>query len=292
MYTNIMSILRCPHCGARFDLAEDQTENEEVVEGKIVCKKGHVFSIHEGILDFNSQEQESLNSWNEYYKEESYDDFDRELDAHDTQTQRKNKIDFLAGIVEETKKLGSGYLLDVASGRGLLLRELLKNMDASVSVISADLSFQVLKCDRIKLKEHYPNIKVNYIACDAASLPIENNSIDMVCTFAGFANMMNLMEDGIKDAARVLKPGAPLINSTVYMDENAEGAQRVIRFLKENDMAGAEKMFIRRELLAIHKKYFKTVREKIVYEGIAENVEVDLIPCTGEWFANAVIIAQ
>lgn len=292
MYTNIMSILRCPHCGTKFDLVESQTENEEVIEGKIVCKKGHIFSVHEGILDFNSQEQENLNSWNEYYQEENYDDFDRELDAHDTETQRKNKRDFLAGIVEEAKNLVSGYLLDVASGRGLLLRELLKNMDASVSVISADLSFQVLKYDRIKLKESCPNIRVNYIACDAASLPIENNSIDMVCTFVGFANMMDLMEDGIKEAARVLKPGAPLINSTVYMDENAEGAQHVIRFLKENDMAGAEKMFIRRELLTIHKKYFKTVHEKIVYEGIAENVEVDLIPCTGEWFANAVIIAQ
>ena len=292
MYTNIMSILRCPHCGTEFDLVDRKIESEEVVEGKIICKMGHVFTIHEGILDFNSQEQESLNSWNEYYKEENYDDFDRELDAHDTETQRKNKRDFLAGIVEETKKLDSGYLLDVASGRGLLLRELLKNMNASVNIISADLSFQVLKYDRIKLKESYPSIRVNYIACDATRLPIENNSIDMVCTFAGFANMMDLMEDGIKDAARVLKPGAPLINSTVYMNENAEGAQRVARFLKENDMAGAEKMFIRKELLAIHKKYFTTIHEKIVYEGIAENVEVDLIPCTGEWFANTVIVAQ
>ncbi len=292
MYTNIMPILRCPHCGAEFELVEGQTENEEVIEGKLVCKKGHSFSVHDGILDFNSREQEGLNSWNEYYKDESYDELDRELDARDTQTQRKNKSDFLAGIVEEAKKLDSGYLLDVASGRGLLLRELLKNMDASVRILAADLSFPVLKYDRIKFKKDFPNIRANYIACDATRLPIKNNSLDMVCTFAGFANMMDLMEDGIKDAARVLKPGAPLINSTVYMDENAPGAQRVIRFLKDNDMACAEKMFIRRELLAMHRKYFMTVREKIVYEGIAENVEVDLIPCAGEWFANAVIVAQ
>lgn len=292
MYTNIMSILRCPLCGTRFDLVESQTENEEVIEGKIVCKKGHVFSVHEGILDLNSQEQEGLNSWNEYYQEESYYDLDRELDAHDTQTQRKNKQAFLAGIVEEAKKLVNGYLLDVASGRGLLLRELLKNVDASVSIIATDLSFQVLKYDRIKLKESAPRVRVNYIACDATKLPLQNNSIDMVCTFVGFVNMMDLMEDGIKDAARVLKSGAPLINSAVYMDENAAGAQRAAEFLKDNGMAGAEKMFIRRELLAIHRKYFKIVHEKIVYEGIAENAEADLIPCEGEWFANAVIIAQ
>lgn len=292
MYTNIMSVLRCPHCGTRFELVESQIESEEIVEGKIICEKGHVFSVHEGILDFNSQEQESLNAWNEYYEEESYDDFDRGLDARDTETQRKNKKDFLAGIVEEARKLNDGYLLDVASGRGLLLRELLRNIDAPVSIISTDLSFQVLKYDRIKLKEINPRVKVNYIACDATRLPIETGSIDMVCTFAGFANMMNLMEDGIKDAARVLKTGAPLINSSVYMNENADGAQRVVSYFRENDMVGAEKMFIRKELLAIHKKYFKTIHEKIIYEGIAESIEVDLIPCTGEWFANVVLIAQ
>lgn len=292
MYTNIMSILRCPHCGTSFELVESQIENEEIVEGKIICVKGHVFSVHEGILDFNSQEQENLNAWSKYYEEENDDDFDRRLDAHDTETQRKNKNDFIAGIVEEARKLDEGYLLDVASGRGLLLRELLKNIDAPVNIISTDLSFQVLRHDRIKLKEINPCVKVNYIACDATRLPIETSSIDMVCTFVGFTNMMNLMEDGIKDAARVLKIGAPLINSTVYMNENADGAQRVVRFCKENDMVGAEKMFIRKELLAIHKKYFKTIHEKIICEGIAENVEGDLIPCTGEWFANVVLIAK
>lgn len=292
MYTNIISILRCPHCGTRFELVESQIENEEIVEGKIICEKGHVFSVHEGILDFNSQEQENLNAWSKYYEEENDDDFDRRLDAHETETQRKNKKDFLAGIVEEVRKLDGGYLLDVASGRGLLLRELLKNIDAPVNIISTDLSFQVLKYDRIKLKEINPRVKVNYIACDATRLPIETGSIDMVCTFVGFTNMMNLMEDGIKDAARVLKIGAPLINSTVYMNENADGAQRVIRFCKENDMVGAEKMFIREKLLEIHRKYFKTIREKIIYEGIADTVEGDLIPCTGEWFANVVLIAQ
>ena len=99
-------------------------------------------------------------------------------------------------------------------------------------------------------------------------------------------------EDGIKEAARVLKPGAPLVNSAVYMDETADGAQEVIRFLRENDMAGAERMFIRRELLSIHGRYFPTVQEKIICEGTAEGAEADLIPCAGEWFANAVLIAR
>lgn len=292
MYSNILSVLRCPHCGAKFEPEAIKTEGEEIVEGKITCENGHDFFIRDGVLDFNSQEQKDLNSWSEYYKEENYEELDRESDKQQTENQKKIRKDFLAGIVEETKKLKEGYLLDVASGRGLLLRELLKNTNPDVNVISADLSFLVLKYDRIKLKEINPQVKVSYIACDATRLPIASGSIDTVCTFVGFSNMMDLMEDGIGEAARVLKSGAPLINSAVYIDKNAQGAKKAAAYLAEIGMAGAEKIYIRDELLALHKKYFDTVHEKIIYEGIAEKAEGDLIPCEGEWFANAVIAAE
>ncbi len=29
MYTNILTVLRCPHCGARFQLTESKKEGEE-----------------------------------------------------------------------------------------------------------------------------------------------------------------------------------------------------------------------------------------------------------------------
>lgn len=66
MYTNILTVLCCPHCGARFQLTESKKEGEEIMEGKIVCKEGHVFYVHDGILDFQSQEQEIFNSWNKF----------------------------------------------------------------------------------------------------------------------------------------------------------------------------------------------------------------------------------
>lgn len=292
MYTNILTVLRCPHCGAEFQLMESKREDDEIIEGKIVCEKGHAFYIHDGILDFQSQEQEIFNSWSEFDKDERYAELDRKIDENKTENQRKIENDFINAIAREVKNLRTGFLLDVASGRGLLLRELLKNAGSDVDIISVDLSFHILKQDRLKFRESYPQARVSYIACDATRLPIQDNSIDMACTFLGFTNMANLMENGIQDAARVLKDNAPLINSSVYMDENADGAKRTAKCLAENHMEGAEKIYIRSELLAIHKKYFRTVREKIIYEGIAEAVDDDLIPCAGEWFANAVLIAE
>lgn len=292
MYTNILTVLRCPHCGAEFQLMESKREDDEIIEGKIVCEKGHAFYIHDGILDFQSQEQEIFNSWSEFDKDERYAELDRKIDENKTENQRKIESDFINAIAREVKNLRTGFLLDVASGRGLLLRELLKNAGSDVDIISVDLSFHILKQDRLKFRERYPHARVNYIACDATRLPIQDNSIGMACTFLGFTNMVNLMENGIQDAARVLKDNAPLINSSVYMDENADGAKRAAKYLAENHMEGAEKIYIRSELLAMHKKYFKTVREKIIYEGIAEAVDGDLFPCAGEWFANAVLIAE
>lgn len=65
----------------------------------------------------------------------------------------------------------------------------------------------------------------------------------------------------------------------IYMDENADGAKKVARYLTENHMKDAQKIYTRDELLTIHTKYFRTIHEKNIYEGIAESVEGDLIPC-------------
>ena len=89
MYANILPILCCPQCGAGFRLTESRMEQDEIVEGKIVCGNGHAFSIREGILDFQSQEQDSFNAWTEYIDEDGYDAFDQKLEAQKSDSQRK-----------------------------------------------------------------------------------------------------------------------------------------------------------------------------------------------------------
>ena len=198
----------------------------------------------------------------------------------------------MTGITEETCKLKQGFLLDVASGRGVLLRQLLKSCHTDVHIISADLSFDVLKYDKFKLKNIAPTVKVSYLACDCTQLPIKDDCLDGVCTFVGIVNMLHLAEKGIGEAARVLKPGASLINACIYMDSNTPGFKNVSKVLRENGSAEAEKILIKEELLDIHKKYFTSLEEKIMYDGIAENSPNDLIPCEGEWFADVVLIAK
>ena len=115
---------------------------------------------------------------------------------------------------------------------------------------------------------------------------------NMVCTFVGYLNMGNLMEKGIIEAARVLKPTCSLINSVMYMKEDSAGYKEVKKIFEENDMAPMAEYILRDRLFEIHQKYFKKVSDQITYEGIGEAFEGDLLPYAGEWFADAVITAE
>lgn len=284
-----MSILKCPCCGSTLNVYETETENGEIIEGMLCCQKGHQFKIFRGIADFGSIEQKDANSWSEYYKEMNYEDLDASIDNRKTDHQKEIENEFLDGIIEETSKLEKGFLIDVASGRGMLLRKLLQTTNEQVHIIATDLSFDVLMYDRIKLKSLNPNIKISYIACDATNLPFQDHSIDMVCTFVGYLNMINLMEQGIEEAARVLKENCKLINSVMYIDESSKEYQEVQEILKSNDMEVMAKHLLKEELFKLHYKYFSEVTDRIVYEGIGEKFEGDLLPYEGAWYANSII---
>lgn len=292
MYKKIVEILRCPCCGRNFELVTEKEENGEIIEGHLICAQKHTYRIFAGIIDFGSREQENSNNWSELYQEVSYSELDSAIDDRKSESQKKIEALFLNGITKKTSKLEKGFLLDVASGRGMLLRKLLETTNEQVHIISCDLSFQVLMYDRIKLTNENPKIKISYIACDATNLPFKNGSIDMVCTFAGFLNMGNLMEKGIIEAARVLKPTCSLINSVMYMREYTPGYQKVKQILEENGMAPMAQYLLRERLLEIHENIFKKVSDQVTYEGIGEALDGDLLPYDGEWFADAVITAE
>lgn len=292
MYRELVDLLKCPCCGADLRLTDVRKEAREVIEGTLICGTGHRFGIVEGVADFGSSEQTDANSWSEYYREMRYDELDAAIDSRKTDRQKQTERDFLNGITAETAKLEQGVLLDVASGRGMLLRRLLQTAKPSVHIVATDLSFEVLACDRIKLKSVNPDIRVSYVACDATALPFRDRSIDMVCSFAGFMNMMNLMENGIAEAARVLKPGRCLIDSVMYMEEASDGYREVREILSGNGMETVADHLLRDRLLDLYSRYFGAVSDRTVYEGIGEKAEGDLLPYEGAWYAQSVIRAE
>ncbi|WP_333888184.1 class I SAM-dependent methyltransferase [Clostridium sp.] len=240
MYKEILNLLKCPKCNGGLSLTVEKEEDSEIIEGKLSCKGGHDWTIRDGVINFGSVEQELANNWTDAY--EQYDEEEMEKKILEGNPQN------LILLSEKTKKFiidslndkENEFILDIATGRGALFKEVVKNLKNEAQIICTDLSFVVLKYDRLKAKKINPQIKVNYIACDAANLPFKDNTMDSAVSFFGIANMLNLSSVGIKETKRVLKAGQTLFDSYVIIKEDSYGFKKLKEFCKENNFVGAE----------------------------------------------------
>ena len=291
MYQEILPLLSCPCCKKAFTCFPAEKENEEIIEGYIECEEGHRYPIRKGVLHMGSEEQENINAWSDYYQDMSYEELDRSVEGQKTENQRNIQEKLLADISAKTAKLKKGFLLDIASGRGMLLSKLLETSGSDVHIISTDLSFTVLMYDRLKFAEKARNLKVSYIACDATNLPFKTDSLDMACSFSGFLNMGTLFEAGIAESSRVLKKDAPLVHVSTYLDPETPGFREVEEILDTMNVKEIARNVVQEDVLALHRKYFSVVSDEFGYEGIAEDGKDDLLPRPGSWFAEIIITA-
>jgi len=287
MYKEIMGILVCPVCKGKFSLEEREMEAEEVVEGSIVCEKAHRYAIHRGVVDFGSQEQDGLNEWSEFLKENNFEELDREVEQQKSVKEKEQQQKHIDSIVKEVAKLENGCIVDIASGRGMLLTQLAKVVKEEVNLIATDLSFDILMYDRMKIKKLNPNVRVNYIACDATAMPLEDGCADMTVSLCGIENMVGIVEAGIKEAARVTNNKGKLLNAYIVVKEDSEGFRVMKKLCEENGMVGAERACLHKEMQKLHSKYFSEVVTHVIVEGIygEEENKLDLLPYKGEWFS-------
>lgn len=287
MYKDILGILRCPICKNCFQLSEQQTENEEVIEGTLMCGDNHRYAIRRGVIDFCSQEQEGMNQWSELINNDDYEELDQKVEAEKSEKEREQQQLHLASIAEEVSKLESGYIVDIASGRGMLLTKLAETVKESIHLIATDLSFEILMYDRIKLKKINPKARVSFIACDATAMPLEGGFADMVVSFFGVANMLGIVEKGVQEASRITKTDGKFLNGFLVIKEDSKGFDAVKKICEENNVAGAERTYLDEVMKELHDKYFPEVFTHEIVADVRENIEnkMDLLPYQGEWFA-------
>jgi ubiquinone/menaquinone biosynthesis C-methylase UbiE/uncharacterized protein YbaR (Trm112 family) len=291
MYKEIHNLLKCPKCNGELSLTIEKEEDSEIIEGKLSCEGGHDWAISEGVINFGSVEQELANNWTEAY--EQYDE--EEMGKKISEGNPKNLIKIIDKakkfIIDNVNDKENEVILDIATGRGALFTEMVKQLKVESQIICTDLSFVVLKYDRLRAKKINPEVKVNYIACDATNLPFKDNTIDIAVSFFGIANMLGLAADGIKEAKRVLKVGQSLLDSYIIIKEDSEGFKMLKEFCNENKIIGAERFALK---TGIEKAYseanFHRLDMVTIGESIGEKSDLDLLPFDGEWFA--VVVAE
>jgi len=102
-------------------------------------------------------------------------------------------------------------VLDICCGTGHMTRALLKGRPrASRPVLAADFSRQMLRRADHRFKARKPGEPTAIaLEADALHLPLRTASLDLIVTAFGFRNLANY-EAGLREFARVLKPGAQL----------------------------------------------------------------------------------
>jgi demethylmenaquinone methyltransferase/2-methoxy-6-polyprenyl-1,4-benzoquinol methylase len=97
---------------------------------------------------------------------------------------------------------GAASLLDVGSGAGQLAQHLLKYADPGAKITCVDLSQQMLRRARSRLKSASPQ----FVAADLAHLPFADESFD--CITCGYV-LEHLLDPrpGLCEISRVLRPG-------------------------------------------------------------------------------------
>lgn len=101
---------------------------------------------------------------------------------------------------------GAKHILDVGSGAGQIVKHLLKYADADATITGIDLSPEMLRRARTRLKSDRPRL----LSADLTRLPFADNSFD--CVTCGFV-LEHLPEarPGLMEMARVLKPGGRML---------------------------------------------------------------------------------
>lgn len=112
---------------------------------------------------------------------------------------------------------GARNILDVGSGAGQIARHLLKYSDPEAQITCFDLSGEMLRRARQRLKSDRPR----FVAADLSMLPFANASFD--CVTCGY--VLEHLPDprvGLAELSRVMKPGAKMLLLTT--EDSLSGA--------------------------------------------------------------------
>lgn len=112
---------------------------------------------------------------------------------------------------------GAKRILDVGSGAGQILQHLVKFADPGAVITGCDLSHQMLRRARRRLKSRRPR----YVTADVCHLPFADASFD--CITCGY--VLEHLPDarlGLAELARVLEPGGRMLLLTT--EDNFGGA--------------------------------------------------------------------
>jgi ubiquinone/menaquinone biosynthesis C-methylase UbiE len=226
MYDTIMPLMRCTTCHRELTVSSIQqaSTSGEIVEGVVACPAGHTWPVESGILVFTREDAPS-DPWSKTYAE--YETYCRQQE-----TWLPEAAGEVAPLLEGLAVGTTDRLLDICTGSGGLLFNLLNHLDRGIEVVSLDMSLAVQRHNRRYLLERFGDRKVSFISADAADIPFQAGAFSHVVSFA-IGNMLDKMSLGVEEAARVLEKEGTFTFTHMYVDEDSEGWRLLSAYMRE-----------------------------------------------------------
>lgn len=112
-------------------------------------------------------------------------------------------------VVNFVASLTPSRILDIATGTGDLAIAMGRKC-TSATVTGVDLSPGMIECGNRKIAESGLSDRVALSVADALALPFDDNTFDVVTAAFGVRNFEKL-EQGYREMARVMRPGAAIV---------------------------------------------------------------------------------
>ncbi len=286
-----LELLRCPYCDKSMELVETESNDTgEVIAGKLQCFCNEVWDISQGVVDFKSEEQEQGSRWSEELDKKSLAELDQEVKEKTPANHLELQEEALDLVSKQVQGKKPKRILDVATGRGMLMENIVPYLNNGTHVFCIDLSLAVLKAVRVKLKSMNPRARITYIACDATTLPFKDKSFDIAVSL-GMANMGALFPKGVAEIRRVLETEGTFLNTSILIRQDSQSFRLLHKYYggKAGDLLD---IMLEPGFQEFHRKLgFEDVQLRITRESIAGKHE-DMIPVEGDSFYYGIAIAS
>lgn len=201
-----LDILKCLKCSGQLTIQGGTIEDHQIINGKLKCDCGEVYSVSNGILMGKSDFDEQESNINEHY-------ISTYINATDS-----NYLDTLYKGIDWMKKqidfndFSQKVILEVGSGVGFFLRNILEQLPDDALYIAVD--HDIARHNFLKNMIEMSNIKKNimFICTDFLEIPIREQSADILMDLTGTSNysfehsdcLLELVNHYVKDKAYLI----------------------------------------------------------------------------------------
>lgn len=270
-------LIMCPKCKGNLDEKMDclgcgaQYEYEHGVYNVMYEKLLEEYEFSTWNFDENDRAN-TIRQYSEFQAE-----YESKLNQETVEAWKKN-----SQFAKEKLLQMEGTVLDIATGRGMFLEDILSCHSGKIHIIGSDIDARILTVTK-QIKNTGDN--VSYIGMDARHMALKDSSVENVVSFVGLANMPET-EQVVNEIYRVLKKGGTFLYKGVFTEKKYKSYAMVEEF-------GLEKALNMDRLVKLLKTAgFSEVTGTITAEAVWAENPFDGFPIAGDIARYGVILAK